>query len=200
MRKVIVTDIDGTILRNDKRKYNSVVQTLGKVIERKFSEIPGSPDFLEGEALERFNSLFFSDTYIPLDEPMKNASKVLKYLHGNGFIIVYLTGRPHTLKEATVKWLESNGFPVPGVQDVHIVSREEGESLEGFKHNSMRRIMEFGMPVVGIGNTPEDAMAYIKNNMRSIIIKGPLPPETFPKGSVIVDDWEKVAIQVDKYF
>jgi predicted secreted acid phosphatase len=133
VEKVIVVDVDGTVVDNSKR--------LAYVL----SKAPlGSPDFYR---------IFLSGKLFHMDEPLPRARECLLEMAKSNRII-YLSGRRAGTEEDTRKQLESGGFP-----SGEIFHRKSGKTFD-FKRDKILELKQNYDIACAIGDTPEDIEAY----------------------------------------
>jgi len=205
-KRLIITDIDGTILRHDRR----VEQVLQDSSWMSFSarEIEtGKWKYLTDKAKQkRFLQFFFSKRYfnervLQLDKPAPKAAEVLQDLRRKGLGIIYLTGRydspDGSVKHSTKYWLVKHGFPSPDELDVQLIMKPSLEmDDQEFKDFVLGRIVKRGQVLVGIGDQPGDALAYAHHGILPILISSWLHPKEelqhLVKGIQVVQDWAKL--------
>jgi len=174
----IVTDIDNTILRADRRLLR-VLRDLGR--EELFPEIraryDGVPALLGAKERERFYRLFLSERYLPLDEPLPGAAETLRALRRAGGRIIYLTGRHDapgdSMRRGTERWLAEHGFPHPADGSTLLwMKPERGLDDLRFKEEALEEILRLGPVRAGIGDRPSDGEAYLRLGIQAILLQG----------------------------
>ena len=103
------------------------------------------------------------------------------------FLIVYLTARDDSFLPATMQWLGIKGFPQGPVFFSDLSKTAFLGSAEKFKKARLAAWRKAGINLqVGIGDRPEDASAYLANNMKAFILgakPGELPMRADAAGS-----------------
>lgn len=105
---VIVSDIDGTVLDVNDR-IAAVLREIGV-------EPAGAPgrvaDLLQRPLRSRFYDLFLSEKYTDLDKPVPEVIAFLRELReATGLPVVFLSGRPDSMKRSTHQALDAIGVP-----------------------------------------------------------------------------------------
>jgi hypothetical protein len=177
-REQIVTDIDSTILRTE-RRLKRVLHELGweELFPQLHARYDGVKALLGREEQERFYQLFLSNRYLKLDEPLPGAAEVLQALQGADYRIVYLTGRhdapEDSMRRGTEEWLAEHGFPHPQDGSTLLLMKPRRRMDDrGFKEEALKEILKWGPVRAGIGDRPSDVEAYLSQGIRSIIIWG----------------------------
>ncbi len=207
MERLIVCDIDGTILENLKRKQQCIREASGKSIG--LGELAKKYEinrFLTMGEYGRFAKLFFSGKYLALDTPIPGAARALNHLLHKGYLIVYLTGRHHSpqnpeqsMRKETLDWLAHNNFPQPGEGAEIIMKPGSEQGDEEFKRNIISRIREMGFAIAGIGDLPSDALAYSRLGGTPLIFRRVYnKDQKMPPGTIMVDKWEEVLEWVER--
>ena len=108
MQQVIVCDIDGTVL-NVNERIRAVLSEIGAPAD---GEHAGrAADGLRGRARSRFFDIFLSEKYTHLDTPIPAAIESLRQEQARtGLPIVFLTGRPSTMRKSTRKGIAETGL------------------------------------------------------------------------------------------
>lgn len=193
---LIVTDVDNTILRVE-RRLRRVLQDLGW--EGFFPQL--DEDYEGAKALpnpEKFYRLFLAERYLELDEPLPGAAATLRALKEAGYRIVYLTGRhdaPHdSMRRGTARWLAEHGFPHPADGSTLLwMKPKRGLDDLRFKEEALKEILELGPVAAGIGDRPSDGKAYLQKGIPAILLRDgrrPLDGLRALKGEVwIVHNW-----------
>ncbi len=206
MERLIICDIDGTILENLKRKQQCIREATGRSLGLEQLSLHYEIDrLLTTEEYGRFSRLFFSSRYLALDTPIPGAARSLDRLLHKGYLIVYLTGRHDSplpeqcMRAGTLEWLERNGFPRPGAGAEIVMKSDPEQADEDFKRGIIPRIRGMGFSIAGIGDLPSDALTYSRLGatpliFRRIYNKGrPMPP-----GTIMVDRWEEILEWADR--
>lgn len=205
MLRVIVTDIDGTILDNINRKFNCAMKTVGDRISKKQCEENYSIKHLFSiEEYMDFLKLFYSEQLLELDTPVKGALDTLKWFMDSGFGIFYLTGRTdcaeYPMKSGTMAWLRSRGFPYPDNDKVFLSLKKDMDIDDrDFKVNAIMDTKKAGFAVVGVGDHLNDAIAYNHIGAIPFIFKHKYTKDTeFPRGTRMITEWEAVKKWVEE--
>ena len=95
------------------------------------------------------------------------------------------------------RWLAEHGFPVPNGANVRLVMKpQRGLDDAAFKAEALSEITRWGTVLVGIGDRPEDAHAYIRHGIRPILLCSELYSPTRLREAVdggwIVRDWHEL--------
>jgi len=144
--KVIVVDIDGTIMNVSKR-WNMAKQ-VAKPPSRKFWDVFMNPNLLK------------------YDEPIAKTADALQTIKKMGFDIVYLSGRRSTLREQTEKQLKQHGFP-RGT----IILRKKGKATEPFKIGVITRLKQTNNVGVYIGDEADDVYVGKEAKVHTVRVK-----------------------------
>ncbi len=183
----IVTDIDNTILRTE-RRLRKVLEELGW--EELFPQIRARYDgvkaLLSPEEQDRFYGLFLSECYLHLDEPLPGAAQALRALQEAGYRIIYLTGRHDapgdSMRRGTELWLAEHDFPHPGDGSTLLwMKPRRGLDDRQFKEEALQEILKLGPVRAGIGDRPSDIEAYLSRGIPAILVRG--SPRGEPQGS-----------------
>lgn len=200
-RKLVICDIDNTILINLKRKQQSIKEVTGEVVSREIlsREYDIQSRLLKGKQADKFYDIFLSDKHIHLDESIPHSANVLNDIVNKDYVLVYLTGRHDSpndsMKKETLEWLKKHGFPVPN-NNVRLFMKEDRHvSDDEYKNRAIPEILSIGRAIVGIGDTPDDATIYSKYGIKPVIFftgffsEGELKVN---KDVIIVDDWREI--------
>jgi len=173
----IVTDVDNTILRAE-RRLRQVLRDLER--EELFPQIrmryDGVQALLGPEEQEKFYQLFLSERYLPLDEPFPGAAATLCALKEAGYRIVYLTGRHDapgdSMRRGTERWLAEHGFPHPGDGSTLLIMKpRRGLDDRAFKEEALKEILRLGRVRAGIGDRPSDGEVYLRQGVPAILLQ-----------------------------
>lgn len=108
------------------------------------------------------------------------------------YLIVYLTARDDTFLAATMQWLGLKGFPQGPVFFSDLSKTAFLGSAGKFKKSRLAAWRKAGIKLhAGVGDRPEDASAYLANNMKAFIL-GAKPGE-LPVRADAVSTWVEVA-------
>jgi phosphoglycolate phosphatase-like HAD superfamily hydrolase len=177
-----VTDIDNTIADTSARLRRSL-QEVGReeVYEKTSCQFGGFSDYLNAEELERLWGIFLSGRFLYLDEPVPAAAKYLTRLVEDDVELIYLTGRHDesgdTMRPGTVDWLEKNGFPPPGQDGAKLYMKPERSMNDmEFKLDCLEELLRNSPGpdgVVGVGDHPNDAVAYGSSGIKPYLLSWP---------------------------
>jgi predicted secreted acid phosphatase len=134
----VVVDIDDTLVRTQRRVWNAWRIVLGHEIPMRELESLGSHRILEKygssnpELWKRFWSIMLcvedvGGELLKLDEPMPFAAEVLQRWVKRS-ALVYITGRPETMRNLTLEELGNLGFPTDGA-DLAMFSLKDWENF-----------------------------------------------------------------------
>ncbi|MBV8678437.1 MAG: hypothetical protein JO355_14845 [Planctomycetaceae bacterium] len=135
--------------------------------------------------LREFDVLFTENAHIPA---LPGAVEALAAL-ARRYRILYLTARDHAFYNKTRDWLERRGFPEGPLfmRDYHV-----WETQGTFKRNFIAKLKErYPNVAVGVGDRPDDAQAYLDNDMKTLIID-PTGEGRFPGQVLVVSSWREV--------
>lgn len=121
--------------------------------------------------------------------PYPGAREMLSLFHSAGHSIHYITARPHTVKDITIRWLKRHGFLFPDATLDLIHSSKFGHDTE----YKLRMAAEYRLDVMMEDNHD------IANNlsMMTYLFNRPWNMKKYVKSTVIrVDDW----IQLEEDF
>lgn len=122
----VVVDVDGTLVSTRRRAWSAWCNVLGHEIPIETVESLGSRQILEkyGSSDPNLWRKFWAVLLcvdkvgielLKLDEPVPFAANVLsKWI--KQCVLIYLTGRPETIRDATLEELKNLGFPTDGTQ------------------------------------------------------------------------------------
>tara|TARA_B100000029_G_scaffold241014_1_gene238207 strand:- start:948 stop:2738 length:1791 start_codon:yes stop_codon:yes gene_type:complete len=106
--KAVIFDLDMTIFNNSQRftdaRRAGLVDKDGKAVAKGMMST--------GQAWRKRNKFIYSDKALAKDTVIPGAKELISDLSNDGYVIVYLTARPEQYYEASLKQLESNGFPL----------------------------------------------------------------------------------------
>lgn len=181
--KVVLCDIDNTILWNHKRKQFCARKVGFEVSLKTVREQYSIMGLMSRKQKERFARLFFSNKYLSIDEPRKGAARVLNQL-AKSHIIAYYTARHHnpkkpseSMRSGTLKWLKRHGFPYPDGKRTFLFMKPKAnpdpkDDLK-FKKRAIEKVKQLGEPFIAIDDMPSDAAIYKKIGFIPIVIKAP---------------------------
>jgi predicted secreted acid phosphatase len=202
MKRLIICDIDGTILTNERRHYETFVKVTGKKPDfEAFKKVHWkAKEMLTPEQHKKYQDLNALDDYVHLDTPIEGAREVLKWILSKGYTLVYVTGRHHnpasgdSMMKGTMEWMQKNGFPVPDNNNIFLIMKEHRDHDDlGFKVRVAERIKEMGLPIAGIGDMQADAIFYSKLGVPALIFdSGDVRSKPMPGGVVWVKTWKDV--------
>lgn len=193
-KKWIVVDLDGTVLRNDLRKYLSVAEMKPELSYEEINETYGIDHLLSKEQKEGFMNVFLSEKYLHLDEPVEGAAECLWRMKSK-FNIAYVTGRQdepgNSMRDGTEKWIIDNGFPVPNGIDVTLTMKPSRSAND--KEYKLGAVRAIGDAVAGIGDITTDHEVYEENGLKSIILyTNRLKDMLREKKTPVVKDWQEI--------
>jgi len=106
--KAVIFDIDNTLLNPEQRFRDAIraglIDKKGKAIVKGLMS--------KGKAYQKRNDFLYSDKSMKKDTVIYGAKELVKELSNKGYVIIYLTNRPATVNQKTIKQLESKGFPL----------------------------------------------------------------------------------------
>ncbi|MBL7206385.1 MAG: hypothetical protein ISS36_02170 [Candidatus Aenigmarchaeota archaeon] len=192
---IVVVDIDGTVADCCERKFKSLHDSGVHILETEDFFVDSH---LTPEQLKTFLSIFLSNKYIHLDEPVPYAAEVLQRLEKSGKRIVYLTARhdsdsEDSMRWGTIQWLKRYNFPLD--TDHLFMKIDKGESNRECKEREMREISGLGNVYAGIGDMREDADVYLKFTSNCVLLTTFHPEseyEGLDKRVKLVDDWQQI--------
>ncbi len=214
--KILVVDIDGTILIHDARYEASYFAASGrKPVGRKRVEHPADMTYplfetreldLTMDQIRTYFDVFDSPEYLHMDEPMPGANRVLSEHREKGVEIVYLTGRhdegEKSMRDGTMVWLESHEFPVPDGKGVKLIMKpSKGVSRANYKQLALRNMRRRKADIIaGVGDLLEDALLYGRFSIQPIIISTLCQSsKLFPLETMVVSNWEEIGQWLERY-
>lgn len=134
--KAVIFDIDNTLLNPEQRFRDAIraglIDKKGKAIVKGLMS--------KGKAYQKRNDFLYSDKSMKKDTVIYGAKELVKELSNKGYVIIYLTNRPATVNQKTIKQLESKGFPLSmsPTGDILVKSRGGGNyTAAKYKKNVM---------------------------------------------------------------
>lgn len=134
--KAVIFDIDNTLLNPEQRFRDTIraglIDKKGKAIVKGLMS--------KGKAYQKRNDFLYSDKSMKKDTVIYGAKELVKELSNKGYVIIYLTNRPATVNQKTIKQLESKGFPLSmsPTGDILVKSRGGGNyTAAKYKKNVM---------------------------------------------------------------
>ena len=134
--KAVIFDIDNTLLDPEQRFRDAIraglIDKKGKAIVKGLMS--------KGKAYQKRNDFLYSDKSMKKDKVIYGAKELVKELSNKGYVIIYLTNRPATVNQKTIKQLESKGFPLSmsPTGDILVKSRGGGNyTAAKYKKNVM---------------------------------------------------------------
>jgi len=134
--KAVIFDIDNTLLNPEQRFRDAIraglIDKKGKAIVKGLMS--------KGKAYQKRNDFLYSDKSMKKDKVIYGAKELVKELSNKGYVIIYLTNRPATVNQKTIKQLESKGFPLSmsPTGDILVKSRGGGNyTAAKYKKNVM---------------------------------------------------------------
>lgn len=189
--KVILVDIDNTLLSQNRRKQKILFDTFGveislEKISRDFSlettikGIAHKKEIDYQKAKADFEAKFFSNLYYDdtdLFDVIGNSNYVLNELYQeNEFEVIYLTSRDPELAEQTLAQLVSKNYPC--VDDKHVIfARAKEENLENYgcqsfnaKKEAIRLLRKQYHIIAHIGDQASDAASSYIHDISSVVL------------------------------
>ncbi|MGQ4832465.1 MAG: HAD family hydrolase [Candidatus Asgardarchaeia archaeon] len=196
MNKAIVVDIDGTIANNEKRLLRSIKDVLGhdiSLIKKSYDIIDQvSPD---QRTKSRIYDVFLSPKYVMMDEPIPGSKEVLIFFKRKlNLEVIYITGRPESMRKATLKWLRLYGYPV----DALFMKKNKFEKEIIFKKRTISELRSEKEIVAVIGDTPNDVKAAKENDLIAIAILTNFSKNELDDADYIVNSWEDIKVIVNE--
>ncbi len=216
VKRILIVDIDGTILIHDARYEASYFAATGKKpAVRMRVEHPADmalPLFetreldLSGDQIRKYFDVFDSPEYLHLDEPIPDAKRVLSEQREKGVEIIYLTGRhdegEKSMRDGTMEWLESHEFPVPDGKGVKLVMKpSKGISRADYKEHVLKNMRRRKANIIaGVGDLLEDALLYARFSIQPIIINTLCQSsKLFPLETMVVSGWDDIEKWLERY-
>lgn len=114
---------------------------------------------------------FFTNRYCELDVPVPGAPEFVRALARTGIRIVYVTGRPATMRPGTLHVLRAFGFPRPDGGRV-VLLMKPGDALrdDAWKAIAREEVEGRGTPVLALDNEPAHVNAYARAWPRALAI------------------------------
>jgi len=138
--KAVIFDIDNTLLDPEQRFRDTIraglINKKGKAIVKGLMS--------KGKAYQKRNNFLYSDKSMKKDTVIYGAKELVKELSNKGYVIIYLTNRPATVNQKTIKQLESKGFPLSMSPngDILVKSRGGGNyTAAKYKKNVMQDLL-----------------------------------------------------------
>jgi beta-phosphoglucomutase-like phosphatase (HAD superfamily) len=102
---------------------------------------------------------FFSDLYVRMDYAMPGAVELVRACHHKGAVVVYLTGRDHTMRAGTEASLKAFGFPY--AERAHLFTKPEFSMDDTeYKERALKEIELLGEPKLFIDNEPSNVNRF----------------------------------------
>lgn len=168
--KSIIVDIDNTITSNVLRKYHIMRHILGlnvtvEMVQRDYGLTSVLPATLEAQ----FFSLFNEPQMLDYDSVIDGSVAALTRFRDMGLQIIYLSGRPCSLRLRTLEVFERLGFPLPDGRDVRLFLKHSSRvSDKEFKDSVLFHACIAFHVVAGIGDLPADVQLYSKHGFDAI--------------------------------
>lgn len=188
--KAIIIDLDGTVANNEKRLLRSIKDVIGHEI----SLIIKSYDVIKEVSYNprirsKIYDIFLSPKYVLMDDPIPNSKEVINRIRKNmGLEIIYVTGRPESMRRITIKWLKLHGYPI---SELYMKKRKYEKEFNFKKRIFSELKMKFDIVAV-IGDTPNDVAAAKANRIISIAITTNFSRNELDSADFIVDDWLEI--------
>jgi len=139
-QKAVIFDIDNTILDPEQRFRDAIraglIDKKGKAIVKGLMS--------KGKAYQKRNDFLYSDKSMKKDKVIYGARDLVKELANKDYVIIYLTNRPATVTQKTIKQLESKGFPLSmsNTGDILVKTRGGGNyTAAKYKKNVMQDLL-----------------------------------------------------------
>lgn len=138
LKKAVVFDIDDTILNPKQRFIDArragLVDNTGKPIAKGLTSM--------GRAWKKRNDFLYSDKQLAKDKPIPGVKGLLNKLEKEGYVIIYLTARPMTYQDSTIRQIEDNNFPLhkSDTGGVLVFSRSGNLKTPEFKKQALSNI------------------------------------------------------------
>ena len=120
--KAVIFDIDNTLLDPEQRFRDAIraglIDKKGKAIVKGLMS--------KNKAYQKRNDFLYSDKSMKKDKVIYGAKELVKELSNKGYVIIYLTNRPATVNQKTIKQLESKGFPLSMSPNGDILVKSRG--------------------------------------------------------------------------
>lgn len=173
---LILCDVDNTILWNFRRKWFCARKAGAEISMRAAKENYSIRKFLNTKQKRIFDRIFFSNRYLHMDIPRKDASKTIQML-SKKYRIVYFTARHEGMRKGTSQWLKTHGFPYPDNKKVFLFMKprmnpEISDDI-AYKKKTISEIKKLGKPFVAIDDIPEELEFFKKAGFKTILIKTP---------------------------
>ena len=139
-QKAVIFDIDNTILDPNQRFRDAIraglIDKKGKAIVKGLMS--------KSKAYQKRNDFLYSDKSMKKDKVIYGARELVKELANKDYVIIYLTNRPATVTQKTIRQLESKGFPLSmsTTGDILVKTRGGGNySAAKYKKNVMQDLL-----------------------------------------------------------
>jgi hypothetical protein len=179
-RKVAIFDLDGCLFDTRHRQI---------MIFREFAARHGIPElfFIEPHMITDWNlrtplqqldlsdaridsfykklsdywwTCFFHSDYVRMDYAMPAACDLVKKCYDQGVVIVYLTGRDHSMRVGTEEGLRAFGFPYD-MENTYLITKPEFAMPDTqYKKDALQQIKKYGTPVIFIDNEPSNVNMF----------------------------------------
>jgi beta-phosphoglucomutase-like phosphatase (HAD superfamily) len=116
-----------------------------------------------GPFREFWEERFFTSRYCRLDVPVPGAPEFAQAVHRAGARIVYVTGRPASMRPGTLEVLRAFAYPLPDGAAVTLLMKP-GEALrdDAWKAVARDAVEARGTPVLVLDNEPAHLNAYAR--------------------------------------
>jgi hypothetical protein len=122
--------------------------------------------------------------------PVQGSAEALRELSAR-FLVVYLTARDDSFRDATLSWLQEKGFPEGPVFFSDLSKSVYLGSARRFKTEQLAAWRAAGLNLqAGVGDRAEDAESYLANGMKAFILgsgRADLIPDAVRVGS-----WQEI--------
>ncbi len=116
-----------------------------------------------GPFREFWEERFFTSRYCRLDVPIPGAPSFARAVREAGAHVVYVTGRPATMRAGTIEVLRAFWFPLPDGAAVTLLMKP-GMALrdDAWKAVARDAVEAYGRPVLVLDNEPSHVNAYAR--------------------------------------
>lgn len=106
--------------------------TKDELIKR-YKSIESVPDWQTGEALKYVEKILHSNEFNETVPLIEGAVETVQEINKIAPIVAYITARPATVRDGTLKWLKKHGFP-----EATLITRPEKIEMTDFNLNKNR--------------------------------------------------------------
>jgi predicted secreted acid phosphatase len=163
--KACVIDIDGTIADETARRAKAEAEAPRETNAKGFYKI------------------YFDSDLMLQDKPVEKAREVLKWVSDQGIDIYYVSSRSQKNIQASLKWLEQNGFP----KAKWVYHRKGFKKSADYKTDAIKEIQGKEDVLFGVGDRDTDIEAYHNCGIKAIKVEASSNK-----------DWERVKKEIEK--